>query len=256
MPATGAWSCKPKRARSICRCPRCTAPTRSTMPASPAPRCFASDLSIEDDAFARGIARAPLACAAAAAHARPARAHFRAEGGEVWVDGGHNAHAAARARARARRHEPQARRATPRSSSACARARTARAVRCTRSRRTRTSIIAVPLERRRMSRPSELAAAARTGSASKRRAAPSTAPPPCKARRSACAARADLWLVPAAAEALALERGASDRARPRAAAQTLSFSHSTIFDFGIAPTFVAATLPSLNTIKVGMPRTP
>src|SRR5262245_27605998 len=39
-------------------------------------------------------------------------------------------------------------------------------------------------------------------------------------------------------------------------AHTLSFSHSTILDFGIAPTFVAATLPSLNTISVGIPRTP
>src|SRR5690606_28831491 len=48
-----------------------------------------------------------------------------------------------------------------------------------------------------------------------------------------------------AAEALAAE-----------SASTLSFSHSTIFDFSIAPTFVEATFPSLNTISVGMPRTP
>ena len=35
-----------------------------------------------------------------------------------------------------------------------------------------------------------------------------------------------------------------------------SFSHSTILALGMAPTFIEAIWPSLNSIMVGMPRTP
>ena|SRR5580704_19608420 len=41
-----------------------------------------------------------------------------------------------------------------------------------------------------------------------------------------------------------------------AASTPVSASHSRIFCLGIAPTFIEAMMPFLNSIMVGMPRTP
>ena len=46
------------------------------------------------------------------------------------------------------------------------------------------------------------------------------------------------------------------RDRQRHAATPASASHSRIFCLGMAPTFIEVIWPSLNSIMVGMPRTP
>ena len=66
---------------------------------------------------------------------------------------------------------------------------------------------------------------------------------------------------PQGVRAFRVFRGSNSKGRRRNAALSenqipASFSHSTILALGMAPTFIEAIWPSLNSIMVGMPRTP
>ncbi len=61
-----------------------------------------------------------------------------------------------------------------------------------------------------------------------------------------------VWVPDSRCAASGMTQGDSSVGRQSPA----SLSHSTIFCLGMAPTFIEAIWPSLNSIMVGMPRTP